>query len=502
MSGEKSAIAAYEHAVKGHAASLAAYALAGASMGLLLLLLSSKEVRWPIGFTVLVLFASLLAIVKQKKMFLLCALFIGFVIRTNINLWLPHAMRFLTGSGTTSTAAELFAFDPALILLSVYLLLTRNRNEFREFKTSDIASLFFLFFCTLSLVNSSYPNLTLVRLPVMLRMPLIYYCVSRGVTTEHELKTLAWVIIALVFLESGLAILQTAFGSFQWMASIVERQEQVSFVEAGALEARRATGTIGYTTVFAQWMGMLSPLALAFAVFSRSNLTRLAAGIAYTLAVIALVLAVSRAEWINLPIVFAIFLVIGFRKKKINRLSLTLVFASMFIVMGLVVALQYNLIAARLTGPDSESAYSRLPMMKVAVRMIADNPIFGVGLHNYTQVMRSYGSAELLPSWNFGVHNTFLYLTAETGVFCLLTILFLWFITFKRLIFCLKKDDRLLWQLAAGMLCGLTALFIHSQVEEGFHIHQALSTMLWAYFGLAAALKAMVVRHGHALESR
>jgi len=101
-----------------------------------------------------------------------------------------------------------------------------------------------------------------------------------------------------------------------------------------------------------------------------------------------------------------------------------------------------------------------------------------------------------------GLDDGHLYLLAETGIFCLVTMLFLWFITFKRLIFCLKKDDSFLWKLAAGMLCGLTALFIHSQVEEGFHIHQALNTMLWAYFGIAAALKAIIVRHGRAMEGR
>ena len=141
-------------------------------------------------------------------------------------------------------------------------------------------------------------------------------------------------------------------------------------------------------------------------------------------------------------------------------------------------------------------------MMKVAFRMIADNPIFGVGLHNYTQVMRSYGIAELIHGWDFGVHNSFLYLLAETGIFCLLAILFLWFITLKRLIFCLKKDEGFLWKLSAGMLCGLAALFIHSQVEEGFHVHQALNAMLWAYFGLAAALKAMVIRDCRVIEVR
>jgi O-Antigen ligase. len=278
------------------------------------------------------------------------------------------------------------------------------------------------------------------------------------------------------------------------MSSIVERQEQVSIDDVNASEVRRATGTIGYTTVFAQWLGMLSPIALAYVIFSQSNLMRLGAGVAYVFAIIALILSVSRAEWLNLPIVFAILLIIWFFKKNVNRRSSTFVFIAMFIVIGLVVALQSNLIVERLTAPDSDSAYIRIPMMKVAFRMIANNPIFGVGLHNYTQVMRSYGIAELIHGWDFGVHNSFLYLLAETGPFCLLAILFLWFITLKRLIFCLGKDDGFLWKLAAGMLCGLVALFIHSQVEEGFHVHQVLNATLWAYFGLAAALKAMVIR--------
>jgi O-antigen ligase len=494
MIEEKNTVSGYQHAVKGDAVSIAGYALIGVGVGFLFLFFSGREVRWLIGFTLLVLFLSLFAIVKNKKMFLLCFLFISFVIRTNINLWLPHATVFSTGSGTTTTAVELFAFDPALILLSFYLLLTRDKNKFKEFRTTDIAALFFLFFCTLSLVNSSYPNLTLVRLPVMARMPLIYYCLSRGVTSRREVKVLSCVIIGLVLLESVLAILQTNLGSFHWVASIVERKEQVTTVELDAIEVGRATGTIGYTTVFAQWLGMLSPIALAFVIFSQSNLMRLSAGATYVLAIVALILAVSRAEWLIIPIVFAILLIIWFFKKNVNRRSSTLVFTSMFIVVGLVVALKYNLIAARLTAPDSESAYIRIPMMKVAFRMIANNPIFGVGLHNYTQVMRSYGIAELIPGWNFGVHNSFLYLWAETGPFCLLAILSLWFITIKRLIFCLKKDDGFLWKLAAGMLCGLAALFIHSQVEEGYHVHQVLNATLWAYFGLAAALKAMVIR--------
>lgn len=457
-------------------------------------IISERDLRWFVGFTLLALVVFVFAMVKDKKLFLLCALFTSVIVRTTINLWLPEATRFSTGSGTTTSAVELFAFDPALFLLSLYLLFTRNKNDDAAFRGSDVAALLFVCFCTLSLVNSSYPNLTLVRLPVMVRMPLIYYCLSRGVTTRHDVNVLSLVIVGLVMVESGLAIVQTQVGSFSWMASLVERAEQTTTATVYGVEAARATGTIGYTTVFAQWLGVLSPMALAIVMFRRGKLQRLSAGVAYVAALVALVLSLSRAEWINIPIVFAIFFSIQLFKKTVRRWSSALTFAAILIALGVVVALRSDLILARLTAPDSDSAYIRIPMMAVASRMIADNPIFGVGLHNYTQVMRSYGIGALPLGWDFGVHNSFLYLWAETGVFNLLTILFLWFVTFRRLLFCLKWDNDLLWPTAAGMLGGLVALLLHSQVEEGFHIHQVLNATLWAYFGLAAAIKTITIR--------
>jgi len=452
------------------------------------LILSGREARWLVGLAVLVVVLTLLAMVGDRKRFLLCLLLASVTIRTTINLWMPGPTPYSTGSGTTTTAVELFAFDPALILLSLYLFLGRKSRPPKDFRITDIAAVAFLLFCAASLVNSAYPDLTLVRLPVMARMPLVYYCLSRGVTSRRDLKTVAAALIALVAAQSALAIAQTAFGSFDWINNLVKRDDQLTVVALNGSDVVRATGTVGYTTVFAQWLGLLSPVALAFAAFGRPAAVRLGAGVAYITALVAVVLSVSRAEWINVPIVVGALLVIWMYKQRSGGLSRGLGLAALVAVMAIVVALQHDLIVARLTSPDSESAYIRLPMMKVAARVISQNPFFGVGLHNYTQVMRSYGLAELIPGWDFGVHNSFLYLLAEAGIFALLTLLFLWAAAFKRLLVCLSSRDQVVWTLAAGMICGLIALFIHSQVEEGFHIHQVLNATLWAFFGLAAAM--------------
>ena len=472
--------------------SLIVLMVVGIIVGLFYLQISAKEMRWPVGFTVIIIYLSLLSISNNKKKFLLASLIITCMIRTNVNLWMPTPSYYSTGSGTTSTAIELFAFDPPLILLALYLLIERKAKKNTSFKISDIAAMLFILFTTLSIVNCEYPFLAIVRLPVLLRMPLIYYCLSRGVMSKQDVNVVAQVLIFCIMLQSFLAIAQTYFGTFAWLGSIVERTDQVTTVQVGNLEVGRATGTIGYTTVFAQYMGMLSPIALSFFVFSSSNRNQLIALTAYVLSLLALFLSRSRAEFINLPIVFLLILIMAVYKRKfipMNILKISSVLGAMIVIFSI----YSETIIGRFILPDEDSAYSRIPMNRIAVNVIKSNPVFGVGLHNYTHAMHKYGIDKEIPNMEFGVHNTFLYIAAETGIINLFFILFLWFTTYKRLLYCLKNDDTSLWIVAAGLMCGLTALFIHSNVEEGFHVHQVLSCMLWSYFGLAAALKSMVV---------
>jgi O-antigen ligase len=286
--------------------------------------------------------------------------------------------------------------------------------------------------------------------------------------------------------------MQTAFGSFGWLNSLVERTNQITYVQAGKLELGRATGTIGYTTVLAQYLGMLAPLALSICLIDTRKGLRLLSGFAWGLAAIAIILSMSRAEWLNLVIVF--FLIVGvlvFRKTRIRSGSVGLKLLAIVLGIGFITAVFYSSISGRLTSPDENSAYSRIPMSMVALKMISANPVFGVGLHNYTQVMHHYGLSILLPGWEFGVHNSFLYMAAEIGVLGSVVVLYLWLSTLGTLFCCLKRSNNEIFAVCLGLICGLIALFIHSNVEEGFHVHQVLGCMLWGFFGLAAAFKVL-----------
>ena len=60
---------------------------------------------------------------------------------------------------------------------------------------------------------------------------------------------------------------------------------------------------------------------------------------------------------------------------------------------AVVIALLFHgSIAERLTDDDAGSAHARIPLMETAFRIIADNPVLGVGANNYTAVLPDYAA--------------------------------------------------------------------------------------------------------------
>ena len=460
---------------------------------ILLMKFVDREIRWAIGFLIVVIFVAIVAVIRNKKHFLFATLIISFSIQTAFFLWQPSITSYPHGKGPL-TAPEVYAFDLPLILLFLLVVTSKMKTKCAEFIKSDIAALLLILIAILSFVKSGYIAYSFTGLLVMLRMPIIYYCFSRGITCNNDLKCVMWAFIFCVFIQSFLGIAQAFFGSFTFLQRLVESAEQVRMTQVGSFTFARPYGTIGYTTVFSQYLGMLSPLALAFFLYGDRWRQKLS-GFTYFLALIVLILSLSRAEWLNIILVFFLILFMGIRKGRVKKSFFRIIaILLIFVITG---AMFYERIIVRATMPDYGSAFERIPMTKIAINMILNNPILGVGINNYTEVMYKFGMGKLLPGQVYGVHNSFLFLAAEMGIAALLLLLYLWFVTYKRLIFCFGSENKMIWILSAGLICGLTALFIHSNVEQGFHVHQQLNAVLWSLFGMAAAMRAIVIKNNN-----
>jgi len=130
---------------------------------------------------------------------------------------------------------------------------------------------------------------------------------------------------------------------------------------------------------------------------------------------------------------------------------------------------------------EGDSAPVRFGLWKESLRIIRDYNYLGCGLNTYSIVARNYKSFE---GGGIYPHNSYLQMTAETGLPGLLSFLFIIFVFFiKGLIYSRQKKDFLV----LGMLGGILAFLIHAFFDNHLYSLQ-LVVLFWYMLGLTVAV--------------
>jgi len=122
-------------------------------------------------------------------------------------------------------------------------------------------------------------------------------------------------------------------------------------------------------------------------------------------------------------------------------------------------------------------------LMMGAIEQFTQNPILGIGVGNWILIANKYMSLRSL-----AVHNTFLQVAAETGVFGLLFFLLIFIRTFvnfshSRKLFA-QADEARMALLSQGLAIGLIGVSVDAlflSVQEAF--------VVWTIFGLSVAMR-------------
>jgi O-antigen ligase len=161
----------------------------------------------------------------------------------------------------------------------------------------------------------------------------------------------------------------------------------------------------------------------------------------------AIVLSFSRAAWLVGLIIGIWYMVYGIWKRKKEKFLITffVISFSVFAFFGTVIKL-----------PIDEAISYRLQLNKIALEMVRQKPLIGVGLNNFIPQLPHYWLSPESVRFLQPVHNIFLLVCAETGLVGLL--IFLWFLilTFKRLL----RTNNLLLLLCLSAILAL-GLFDH-----------------------------------------
>jgi len=250
----------------------------------------------------------------------------------------------------------------------------------------------------------------------------------------------------------------------------------------------RISGTWVSPNDFAWYLTFILPIALGLLFSGIRPIYKLMCGITFFLSSGALMWSNSRGGWISLGISVLLVILFVFNKIK-GKKGLIKTFTWIVFVLILISPLFPRLsdkLFVRFSGSDRGSAESRLPQFEVAYSIIRSNPMVGIGVNNYTEVMHDYditdeGLESITPH---AVHNIFLLIAAEIGILGIAV--FIWFITTIFVEGMAVSDRGFMVYTVIGMLAGIIAFLVHGMVDTAT-IGNKLYMFVWFFAGIIFA---------------
>ena len=320
-----------------------------------------------------------------------------------------------------------------------------------------------------SMIKAYDPILSLFQLALIIKMYLFMIYMAYYIAHTRDVRFVIICLLFGLFLESSIAILQGIFKSSFNIPAFGTRADNYE-VMLGEKAIYRVGGTVGGANPLSAYLNYFIPIPLVLLFIKTKSRFKLIFAIIFFLALIAQFMTYSRAGWIGLVVGLVMIILLNMRRLTVwKKIIINIVF--IFILSFLVFQILFtdNEIKNRFIEDDRGSAYVRIPLMKVAVSIIASNPILGIGLNNYTEVDQEYDPTpeKISILWPAPVHNIYLKIGAEMGIPGL--ICFIWFIGIiysygYRLI---RFDDNAMNQIAIGMCVGITTFLIHGMVDTG-----------------------------------
>lgn len=328
----------------------------------------------------------------------------------------------------------------------------------------------------LSTLVARRPLVSMYEIVIILQALLILVYVVHFVRTRRRLLFVLTLTVFGLLLQALIALVVEQVGSFSFGAF------------AGDTKAARVAGTLGSPNVLASYLALVLGPALGLAISSAHRSLRIFARLTMVVGVLALLLTQSRGAWVGYGIALLATVVVAYRMQWLRSKQLVL----LGIPFAIVIAFQAGPIITRLGQFTNPAAQARIPLMELAVRMLGDAPILGVGANNFSIALSEYLTVEYSQAWIFTVHNKYLLVWVEAGLLALA--MFMWFLTsaLRRAWRVVRIGDPMLSPIALGLMAGVVSNMIHMLVD--IFNGRPQTHALWLVVGLIIATEALTRR--------
>jgi len=388
------------------------------------------------------------------------------------------ALGGLNFSVTTMALAGLYA--------SWFLRAVANRTEARPPLHVSLPLTLYLAISALSMLVARDVALAFFELFLLLQLYLVYFYVANFVRTREDvLFVVSFLLVGCVLASLAIINIKLAGGypPIVW-GRPWGLPTRVQFEDYGGGSFMRIGGTIGSANNAGGYFSILLSLAASVLFTKLGRTHKWLAAVALGLGGVALILTFSRGAWVAFAMSFSA--ICFFFARRMRALSWKAPAAGI-VLLALLFLPFYGVVHERLFGDDRGSAQSRIPLMKLAFRIIVDNPLLGVGSNNFPVAMDRYIIPELRGGFVYAVHNKYLLVWAETGTLGLLA-----YLTF--LLGSLRKGWQC-WHLDAGLLSILGIAFAAAIAGHMFQMGvdvfngRPVAQLVWLVGGLLTAMR-------------
>jgi O-antigen ligase len=452
--------------------------LAGVSVGLLFVSATQLPTKW----FFFVLLGSLIGIVSlapiDRKAYYLRLLVLALPLEVDLNLLFHPSSIYRSTYGFLI----LLNYIPLAALYLIWFLRCIAGKLPLQVSTRGLVSLCGLFVSgcvSVSLGNDwLFGAFDLFSLAMSI---LVFLYTASEIRAPRELRLVLVALMMTVALEGTIALGQYATGSTLGLDFFGASWKYSA--APGLATLTRVSGTLGHPNSLALFFDLLLPLgfSLLFCPMPRLPWYLLLATV--TLGTAGLVTSLSRGGMTAVGLAVAIILLVHWRKRVgLIQGSIILGTAALFVI-SLILTTQ-NPIQERFFQQDYGSAYGRVPHMRVALRILRDRPLFGVGMNRYTAAAQYYDHTpeRIITAWEGPVHNLFLFIAGEIGLVGLAFFLLLLGTVIRSLLPALRSSDPLIASTGLGLLMGLLAYSAHTQIDYSHWTHWSI---LWFLLGLA-----------------
>ncbi len=364
----------------------------GLAVGLAVLALSSWDLRWILGITLI----AIAAILGTTFLRSLASVVVTFVVTMQAEV----AIR--PGYGRADTGGlQIYGTGLLAALILVILHYGGPPIRWRGHLHRPIVLMFVMIGLSLALTTEHFAGLDFVLSQTQLF--LVYVATMSVVRSEADVRKMVTLLVATLITQAVVYYIQSGLGiGFDVIGDVWNLSDELP----------RPGGTVSANP--AGFASYIIPLLLVAIVqlMTGSTWKRPWTLLATVLGLVALVLTFTRAAWAGFFIGFVYVIVFGARYTRVRPRTVAMIVVAAIVV---VVALA-PMIEMRLSESVGDAYDERAGLMRIAMAVIEAHPVFGVGPGAYSHVFKEYLPPGGMDQWLYTVHNEYLLRAAETGI--------------------------------------------------------------------------------------